>query len=222
MRRLPVVPSPDTIHPLKDVWLRPRRVFRELATSPIGITDYLLAGAQGVATSIALYRSQLAATHISAGEIFSSSIMFGPVGGVLSTLLFAFIYGRLGKRAGGTSALNQVFHVLAYGGLPVAASLLLWGFTGLFIGEAAIIETPGVAEDGFVSFVQRAQFLAWVFLLLWSVVLQIMGLSEILGVLVRKAFAVYVLGQVLALLAALFLSILIALLFPGVLPAVPH
>ncbi|HEY2677983.1 MAG TPA: hypothetical protein VGI65_13520, partial [Steroidobacteraceae bacterium] len=146
----------------------------------------------------------------------------GPVGGILSTLLFAFIYGRLGRRAGGTSALNQVFHVLAYGGLPVAASLLLWGFTGLFIGEAAIIEAPGVAEDAFVAFVQRAQFLAWVFLLLWSVVLQIMGLSEILGLVIRKALGVYVLGQVLALFAALFLSFLIALLFPGVLPAVPH
>ncbi|HEY2146206.1 MAG TPA: YIP1 family protein [Steroidobacteraceae bacterium] len=216
------MPSTDTIHPLKDVWLRPRRVFRELAASPIGITDYLLAAAQGIATSIALYRSQLAGMHISAAEILGSSIMFGPVGGILSTFLFAAIYGRLGRRAGGTSSRNQVFHVLAYGGLPVAASLLLWGFTALFVGNAAIIDAPGVVEDGFVAFVLRAQFAAWVLLLLWSVVLQVMGLSEVLGIATRKAFGVYVLGQVLALLAALVLSALIAILFPGVLPAGPH
>jgi hypothetical protein len=197
-------------------------VFRELAASPIGITDYLLAAAQGIATSIALYRSQLAGMHISAAEILGSSIMFGPVGGILSTFLFAAIYGRLGRRAGGTSSRNQVFHVLAYGGLPVAASLLLWGFTALFVGNAAIIDAPGVVEDGFVAFVLRAQFAAWVLLLLWSVVLQVMGLSEVLGIATRKAFGVYVLGQVLALLAALVLSALIAILFPGVLPAGPH
>lgn len=216
------MPSTDTIHPLKDVWLRPRRVFRELAASPIGIIDYLLAAAQGIATSIALYRSQLAGMHISAAEILGSSIMFGPVGGILSTFLFTAIYGRLGRRAGGTSSRNQVFHVLAYGGIPVAASLLLWGFTALLVGNAAIIDAPGVVEDGFVAFVLRAQFAAWVLLLLWSVVLQVMGLSEVLGITTRKAFGVYVLGQVLALLAALVLSALIAILFPGVLPAGPH
>jgi hypothetical protein len=41
-------------------------------------------------------------------------------------------------------------------------------------------------------------------------------------VIIRKAFGVYVLGQVVALFAALLLSALIAILFPGVVPAVPH
>jgi hypothetical protein len=222
LRRLPKVSDPDTIHPLKDVWLKPRRVFRELAASPIGFTDYLLAAAQGIATSIALYRSQLAGTHVGAQEILFSSIMFGALGGILSTYLFSAIYSRLGRRAGGTSAFKPVFHILAYGSLPLAASLLLWGFTALFIGEAAINDMPGSAEDGFVAFVQRAQFIAWAFLVLWSVVLQVMGLSEILGLDNRKALGVYVLGQVVALLAALFLSFLLALLLPGMLPAVPH
>lgn len=222
MRRLPRVPSTDTVQPLRDVWLRPRRVFRELATSPIGITDYLLAAAQGIATSIALYRSQLAGTHIGAPEILGSSIMFGPLGGILSVFFFSAIYGRLGRRFGGTSSRNQVFHVLAYGGLPVAASLLLWAFTALFVGDAAIIDTPGVVEDAFVAFVLRAQFAAWVFLLLWSVVLQVMGLSEVMGLTALKALGVYALGQILALLIASFLTVLIAILVPGILPAGPH
>jgi Yip1 domain len=216
------VPSTDTVQPLKDVWLKPRRVFRELATSPIRITDYLLAAAQGIATSIALYRSQLAGTHIGAPEILGSSIMFGPVGGILSVFFFAAIYGRLGQGFGGTSSRNQVFHVLAYGGLPVAASLLLWAFTALLVGEAAIIETPALVDDGFVAFVLHVQFAAWVLLLLWSVVLQVMGLSEVMRLATLKAFAVYLLGQVLALLAALFLTALIAILVPGILPAGPH
>jgi hypothetical protein len=143
------------------------------------------------------------------------------LGGVVSMYLFAAIYGRLGKRAGGKSARNQVFHVLAYGGIPVAASLLLWIFTALLVGEPAIVERPGVELDGFVAFVLRAQFASYLLLLLWSVVLQVMGFSEILGLATRKAFAVWVLGQLLALLLTLFLSILIAVLFPGIIPTAP-
>jgi Yip1 domain len=216
------VSTPEPIRPLRDVWLRPRRVFRELATRPIGVTDLLLAATQGVATSLAVYRSQLAGTHPSAAEIVTSALVFGPLSGLVSIYLFAAVYARLGKRAGGSSARNQVFHVLAYGGVPVAASLILWGFTALLVGDAAIVDTPGAEVDGFVAFVLRVQFAGYLLLLLWSVVLQVMGFSEILGLTTRKAFGIYVLGQLLALLAFFLLSVLIAVLFPGLVPPVPH
>jgi hypothetical protein len=221
------VPNTEPVRPLTDIWLRPRRVFRELASQPVGITDYLLAAAQGVATSMAVYRTQFAGSHASVAEVLQSSLLFGPIGGVVSLYLFAAIYVRLGTRAGGTSKRNQVFHVLAYGGIPVAASLILWALTAFIVGEAAIIDTPGAPTpgadvDGFVAFVLRLQFALYLLLLVWSVVLQVMGFSEIQGLTTRKAFGVWVLGQLLALLAALFLSILIALLFPGIVPNAPH
>jgi hypothetical protein len=197
-----------------------------LATHPVGAADYILAAAQGMATSVMVYRTQLSGSGATAGEILSSSLIFGPLGGVISMYLFAAIYGRLGKRVGGKSARNQVFHVLAYGGIPVAASLILWIFTALLVGEGAIIDTPnagttGVEVDAFVAFVLRAQFTAYMLLALWSIVLQVMGFSETLGLTTRRAFAVWVLGQLIWLLAALFLSILITILFPGIASA-PH
>ena len=212
----------EQIHPIKDVWLRPRRVFRELAARPIGATDYLLAAAQGVATSIIVGRTQLSPLGGTAGEIIANSFIFGSLGGVVSMYLFAAIYGRLGARAGGKSARNQVFHVLTYGGIPVAASLLLWLFTALLVGDAAVVAKPAVEMDGFVAFVLRAQFVAYMLLLFWSIVLQVMGFSEIMGLATRKAFAVWVLGQLLWLLAVFFLGILITILFPGGLPSAPH
>ena len=211
--------STEPIHPLKDVWLRPRRVFRELATRPIGAADFLLAATQGVATSIMVSRTQSAGSNVGTAEILGSALIFGPLAGVVSMYLFAAIYARLGTRAGGKSTRNQVFHVLAYGGIPVAASLILWMFTALLVGEAAVVERPGVEIDGFVAFVLRVQFASYMLLLLWSFVLQVMGFSEILGLATRKAFGVWVLGQVLALFFALFLSLLIAVLFPGIVPS---
>jgi hypothetical protein len=216
------VSTSEQIRPIRDVWLRPRRVFRELATQPIGAMDYLLAAAQGLATTITLYRTQPAASGFSAGEILTSACIFGPLGGVFSLYLFAAIYGRLGQRAGGKSARNQVFHVLAYGGIPLAASLVVWIFTALLVGEAAIIEKPAAEVDGFVGFVLHAQLAAYLFLWFWAIVLQVMGFSETLGLATRKAFGVWVLGQVLWLLALFFLSVLIGLLFPGLLPPAPH
>jgi Yip1 domain len=215
------VSTTESIHPLKDVWLRPRRVFRELADRPISATDYFLAALQGIATSIMFYRTQLSGSNAGAAEILGGAVIFGPLAGVVSMVLFAAIYGRLGKRAGGKSTRNQVFHVLAYGGTPVAASLALWILTALVVGEPALIERPGVEIDGFVAFMLRAQFVAYMLLLLWSVVLQVMGFSEILGLTTRKAFGVWVLGQILALLLALFLNILIGILFPGLAPTAP-
>lgn len=184
--------------------------------------DYLLAAAQGTATAVTLYRTQPATSGFTAGEILGSACIFGPLGGIFSLYLFAAIYRRLGTRAGGKSARNQVFHVLAYGGIPVAASLVLWIFTALLVGEAAIIEKPAAEVDGFVGFVLHAQLGAYLFLLFWSIVLQVMGFSETLGLTTRKAFAVWVLGQVLWLLALFFLSVLIGLLFPGLVPPTPH
>ena len=89
----------EEIRPIKDVWLRPRRVFRELATKPIGAMDYLLAAAQGTATAVTLYRTQPATSGFTAGEILGSACIFGPLGGVFSLYLFAAIYRRLDRKS---------------------------------------------------------------------------------------------------------------------------
>jgi hypothetical protein len=211
-----VLPS-DPIRPLKDVWLRPRRVFRELAARPVGITDYLLAAAQGVGNFLALYRTQEAGTHNSAAEILENSFAYGAVAGVASLFLMALIYRRLGNRAGAQSTTHQVIHVLAYGGVPMAASLVIWVLTALLAGDATFVETPPADLEGFLVLLLHAQFISYVLLLIWSIVLQVMGFSEIQGLTVRKAFGVWVLGQFIGFLASLFLAFLIETLFPGVL-----
>jgi hypothetical protein len=211
-----VLPT-EPIRPLKDVWLRPRRVFRELASRPVGIIDYLLAAAQGAGNFLALYRTEGAGAKTSVEEILGNSLAYGAAAGVASLLLMAAIYGRLGARAGGKSTTNQVVHVLAYGGVPMVASVALWILTALLAGESTFMETPRADVEGFLVLLLHAQFVAHVLLLLWSIVLQVMGFSEIQGLSVRKALGVWVLGQLIGFLASLFLALVIETLFPGVL-----
>jgi hypothetical protein len=186
-----------------------------LAAKPIGGADYLLGAAQGVAGWLAWSRAQNAGAAFSVAEIFGKALIIGSVAGVASLFLLGTIYARLGSRAGRIAARNQVFHVLAYGGVPLAASLVIWVFTALLTGEAAFEEAPRPDIEGFVALLLRIQFLTYVVLTLWSVVIQVMGLSEIQGLATRKAFGLWVLGQLIGYLALLFLIILIATLFPN-------
>jgi hypothetical protein len=205
----------EPIHPLKDVWLRPRRVFRELATSPVGIVDYLLAAAQGIGNFLALYRTQGAGSHSSVAEILGNSFTYGAVAGVASLFLMAVIYGRLGARAGGKATGAQVIHVLAYGGTPMVASLAIWVLTALAAGQSTFMETPQANIGEFVVLLLHLQFTSYVFLLIWSIVLQVMGYSEIQGFATRKAFGVWALGQIIGVLVSMFLALIVELLFPG-------
>jgi hypothetical protein len=211
-----VLPT-EPIRPLKDVWLRPRRVFRELAARPVGIADYLLAAAQGIGNFLALYRTEGAGAHSSVEDILANSFAYGAIAGVASVFLMAVIYRRLGNRAGGKSTTNQVIHVLAYGSVPMVASLAMWVLTALLAGEATFVETPRADVEGFLVLLLHVQFISYVLLLIWSIVLQVMGFSEIQGLTTRRAFGVWVLGQVIGFLASLFLALVVEALFPGVL-----
>jgi hypothetical protein len=211
-----VLPT-EPIRPLKDVWLRPRRVFRELAARPVGIADYLLAAAQGIGNFLALYRTEGAGAHSSVEDILANSFAYGAIAGVASVFLMAVIYRRLGTLAGGKSTTNQVIHVLAYGSVPLVASLAMWVLTALLAGEATFVETPRADVEGFLVLLLHVQFISYVLLLIWSIVLQVMGFSEMQGLTMRRAFGVWVLGQVIGFLASLFLALVVEALLPGVL-----
>jgi hypothetical protein len=179
------------------------------------MVDYLLGAAQGIASAMALSWAQNAGATSSVAEIFLRALLIGTPAGVVSLILYCSIYVRLASRAGHTVGRNQVFHVVAYGGVPLAASLVIWGFSALLIGEVAFELTPHPEVETFVALLLRIQFIAYLLLWLWSVVIQVMGLSEIQGIATRKAFGLWVMGQLIAILAMLFLRLLIATLFPG-------
>jgi hypothetical protein len=213
------VTTSEPIRPLYDVWLRPRRVFRELASQPISAADYVLGAAQGVVGWLALSRAQNAGAVRSIGEIFGKALLIGSIAGIASLFLMGVIYSRLGARAGRSSARNQVIHVLAYGSVPVVTSLMFWVFAALLAGEATFEEAPTAEVEGFVVLLLHVQFAAYLLLQAWGVVIQVMGLSEIQGVTTRRAFGLWVLGQIIGFLALLFLMILVATLVPNAVPS---
>src|ERR1700722_6569616 len=205
-----VIPN-EPIRPLQDVWLRPRRVFRELASHPIGLVDHLLGAAQGIVSMLGYCRAKDFGARFGLGEIFFTAVVTGAVVGIASLHIMAAIYARVGSRGGKITTRPRPVHVLAYGGVPMAASLGIWVLTALIAGEVTFVQAPKDVDD-FVDVLLGMQFLSYVLLLMWSVVLQVMGFSEILAVSNAKAFGTWVLGQVIAMLAILFVYVLAATL----------
>ncbi len=96
---------------------------------------------------------------MSVEEILAKSFAYGAVAGVVSVYLMAIIYGRLGVRAGGKSTTEQVIHILAYGGVPMAASVAIWVLTALLAGEPAFVETPRADLEAFLALLLHVQFI---------------------------------------------------------------
>jgi hypothetical protein len=205
-----VIPN-EPIRPLQDVWLRPRRVFRELATHPIGLVDHLLGAAQGMVSMLGYCRATDFGAKFGLGQIFFTAAVAGAVFGIAGLHIMAAIYARLGSRVGRMTTRRQAVHVLAYGSVPMVASLGIWVLTALIAGEVTFVQAPKDVDD-FVNVLLGMQFLSYVLLLMWSVVLQVMGFSEILAVSNVKAFGTWVLGQVIAMLAILFVYVVAATL----------
>jgi hypothetical protein len=191
------------LRPLRDVWLKPRRVFRALGAKPIALTDYLLAGAQGIVSVLVLSRGQSLGAKMSVVQVLGEAGLIGPIAGILGVFVLAAIYTRLGRRMGGQATRPQIVHVFAYGGVPMLASLILWLLVADLAGASSFMETPSSALPLFLRILLKLQFVVHGLLVLWSSLLQVMGLSEMQSMSVRRAFGMWLLGQLLTWLAAI-------------------
>jgi len=148
-------------------------------------------------------------------QIFGAAVPVGSMLGIAGIYLMGAIYARLGSASVTPALRRQAIHVLAYGAVPMAVSLAVWVLTALLAGESAFLAAARPEDEGFIAILLSAQFISYVLLMIWSVVLQVMGFSEILGLSVGRAFGVWVLGQLVGVLAALFLAVIIRTLVPG-------
>ncbi len=210
---------PEIVRPFHDVWLRPRRVARELASTPVGRADYLLGAAQGILNWLVLSRVQSVGATAGVGTILGRALVVGPLAGIVGMYLMAAVYLRLGRRLGGTASRAQLIHVLAYSGAPMLASLLLWLLTAALAGRAVFFASPRAGLEPFVLLLLRLQIIVHGILVGWSLLLQVMGLSEAERLPIGRTFGVWVLGQALVLLALLLLRMLLLTALSHPLPA---
>jgi hypothetical protein len=193
----------------QEVWVRPRKVFRELANQPVGIADYVLSAAQGMVGVLALDRMNNLGLTADVGRIFLKAAVQGSFSGIAIIWIQAWIYTWMGRRVGGVGNRAQIIHVLAYGSVPLVGSLAIWCLAALLLGANAFIEKASGETDNFVALLMYLQIIAHVLLACWSAILQIMGLSEVHKLRTRGATGTWLLGQFVAALALLVIMMLL-------------
>jgi hypothetical protein len=190
-------------------------VFRELASAPVGRADLLLGAAQGAVGFLVYCRARNAGAAHGLVPILGAGTFAGSILGIVGLDVMGAIYARLAGGLGRPGARRQIIHVLAYGAVPMAVSLAIWVLTALLAGNATFLAVPRPEDEGFVAILLNALSISYVLLALWSVVLQVMGFSEVLRVTVGKAAVLWILGQLVGSLAALFLAVIASALVPG-------
>lgn len=195
------------MNPVQEVCIRPRKVFGALAATPVGITDYALSAAQGIAMALFWSRMKDLGMKMELSEILMLGVGQGALSGIVVTWLQSWLYTWLGRQAGGTARQPQVMHVLAYSGAPLLITLAVTCLAIPILGIEAFVVRPKDPEL-FVILLGTLQGAAFLIPALWSVILQVMGLSEVHQVRFRGALGTWLLGQVL--LAALSLLYLLA------------
>jgi hypothetical protein len=179
------------------------------------LADRLLGAMQGVVVILSACRAQDAGAKLGLGQIFAGAFIVGSVSGIISLYIMAAIYVRIAGKSADSAVRRQVVHVLAYGGVPLSMSLCIWVLTALLAGETTFLHAPRPDDEGFILILLYARAGSSWLLAAWSVVLQVMGFSEILGIATRRAFGIWVLGQLIGALAALIAFVLIDSLLPG-------
>jgi len=200
---------PDMMNAFQEVWIRPRKIFRELSNRPIGITDYILSAAQGMVGVLALDRMNNLGLTADVGQILLKAAGQGSVSGIAIIWIQAWIYTWMGRRVGGVANRTQVIHVLAYGSAPLVGSLAIWCMATLLLGSNAFVDKASGETDTFVALLMYLQIIAHVLLAIWSAILQIMGLSEVHKLPTRGATGTWLLGQLVAAFALLLIMVLL-------------
>jgi len=190
-------------------------VFRELDAEPVGRMDLLLSAAQGIVGFLVYCRILNAGATYGLAPIFGASVFAGALLGIAGLYVMGAIYSRLAAGMGRPGARRQILHVLAYGGVPVAASLGIWILTALIAGNAAFLAAPRPEDEGFIAILLNAVSVSYLLLSLWSILLQLMGFSEVLKVTIGKAALLWILGRLVAFLAVLCLKVMTTALIPG-------
>ena len=197
---------PLPLHPLTDVWLKPRKVFRALAAVPVSAPDYLLGALQGMVSWLAFCRAESLGKSAGVAQMLGEALLIGPPAGILGVMLMCAVYGRIGRAMGGTAERNQIFHVLSYGGVPLVASLALWVLTALITGPAAFVQHPPENSAPLTGLILSVQPVVHLVMIAWSLLIQVMGFAEVAGLSLRRAVQVWIFGQLLVLVAVIVIG----------------
>ena len=146
------MPEQTPISPWSTIWSNPRQTVRNvLATDPNRSMRLLIVGG-GIGQACSFAASFGLGQTASIPDIFAFVLVFGPLAGFLSVLLWSWLLTWTSRWLGGTATRQQLRVAVAWSWAPVVYLLPLWGVRYiLFRDELFLLKRPIIESYALLS-----------------------------------------------------------------------
>ena len=195
-----------SVHPFKQIWLHPRRVFSGLSTDSYDKYTYFLFITAGIARAFDRAIADSRGDELSLIEVSATVIVFGGALGWVSYYIFGLLLEWTGKWLNGKATQKQILNMLAYAMIPVTFGLLLLVVRLLIFGNE-IFKSDGDLYDTtlFWRMVDRGALFGQWLLAMYALILVIIGISEVQKISIKKAIINFILPVVVVVVPLAFL-----------------
>lgn len=199
-------------HPWLTIWLRPRDTVRALVAFDPRHGVLLLAALGGIGEALDRASLRDMGDRIAVSWILLAGLLLGPLGGLVSLWVGGALLERTGHILGGHAPALHVRTALAWGSVPVVASLPLWGPKLLLFGaEMFTSETPQLEADPLLVISLLALAGLELALGAWAMVLVLKGVGEVHGFSAWRALGAVALAALLVVALVVLAAVAIAL-----------
>ena len=182
--------------PWRHIWTQPRATLRGLVDSGPNHSALIISAAWGVVQSLFQGAQNNVGARAPVWAIVLMAIPIGAIWGLLQLYLLTGLVYVVGRWTGARAPFGHLRTVVAWASFPLAVTLVPWLLGTLLFGRFFFLSADAAATTGSVGLLLgiAVLYLATLGLWVWSLVVLVPGLAEILGVSAAKAIGIIVAG----------------------------
>jgi len=208
----------------KEEAVNPKNILEKVCTSPKQafqfIDNYkynkhviLLLILSGIVKALDKAETKSMGDNISIWGIIGFSLIIGLIFGLLLNYIYAFLASKTGEYLNGKASTDSILRVLAYSLIPAIISLFVYFVRILFYGNSIFQSTLLYSSDEFLNNIISYIFIFIdLFLMVWSLILLVIGVSIVQKFSIGKAIVNIVLPAILIVLIFLIFYVVIDLI----------
>jgi len=203
------------VSPFFSIWIKPRETIRGIVKTDVKKHVLLLAMLAGISTALSSASSGNWGDHLPLISILAICIFLGPVIGIILLYLFGVIFRWTGGWLGGKASFEVIRAAYAWSSIPIIFVLPLWIPRILLFGEELFTKAK---PSMFANPLSVIILLVFSVANIWSFVLLVTCMSEVLKFSAWKAFGAIILGLLVIFISLLFIGfcgVIILLVFAG-------
>ena len=165
---------------LTKIWTAPRSIFKYINDSKYDKYTYIFLFLSGVSSAFDRANMKNLGDEMSLFAIIGLCTILGGLFGWINFYLYAALCSWTGKWLNGQGNTNSILRIISYAMLPLILSLILLIPQLLIFGNEIFKEAGELYSDGWISKIIIYTFFLFDLLLgAWSIILLIIGISEV-------------------------------------------